>query len=212
MGCSHSQKLAHAQSKIFQQPWFTNAFAAKVQREVKQLQDPEGTAGRTDSTKPHWVRVASMTKIPKKLLQRPWTPSQVKLVRRLLRWKANMYHISPDFEDECMLQAVIAQNTAAVRLLRDVRHVEFNKSQKNAAITSGGNKAILELIMSSDKHMLSLIRLPIDERLLEWASCMVERRDPMGRPLLRVLLEKSNEGSVPGGAKSLQYRIGESGK
>ena len=187
-----AELLAHAQTLVFQQSWFSNNFARKVQREVQRLQKvQEGTVDPLRYKVSRYVRAACLTKIPGELLlQKPWGPAKVKLIRRLLRWGATIPTKPRSIARNAMMNAIVEHRYPAVNLLYKYGQVQFEHKHFRAAILGDCDKRIVEMIVESNNRRPFID--PFDRRVYDQAMLMDQAGNPMVRQILRDVLRKAN--------------------
>ena len=178
--------LGYTQTLVFRQPWFSNNFARKVQREVLRFQDvQEGTVDPLIYQDSRRVRAANLTEIPKELLlQRPWAPAKVKLIHRMLQWGAKILTEHEYILGRAMMNAIIEHSYLAVNLLSIYCRVPFHHKHFRAAILSGCDERIVEMIVGSNKRPPWPFIDPSDRRVYDRLMQMDRAGNPMGRQIL----------------------------
>ena len=187
--------LRHAQTVVFQQPWFSNNFARKLQREVLRLQKvPERIVDPRRYRATRRVRVVSLTQIPRELmLQKPWGPAKVKLIHRLLKWGAVIPTRPKYIARDAMMNAIVENKYLAVNLLYEYGKVRFHHKHFQAAILVDCDRRIVEMIIESSNSQPRPFLDPFDRRIYERAMLMESAGNPMGRQILKDVLWKGNE-------------------
>ena len=190
-----AKKVGRAQTLVFQQSWFSNNFARKLQREIMRLQKARlGTINHPEGRPYCRVRASFFAEIPRELLlQKSWGPTKVKLLHRLLRWGVRLpnkpYHIQP----EAMLNAILKNNYRAVNILHNHGGVDFHHKHFQAAVLHDCERRIIEMILEdNDKHRRPFIDSSdktVYNRLMEWDQA----RNPMGRQILEDVFWRENE-------------------
>ena len=185
--------LGRRQTLVFQQPWFSNNFARKVQREVLRLEEVQaGTVNPYQGRR--YVRVAVLTKIPRGLLlQKPWGPTKVKLIHRMLQWGATIPMRPQYIVRRAMMNAIIENIYQAVNLLHKSGKVPFHHKHFRAAIQGGCDKRIVEMMIESNKRQPRPFIDPSDRRTYVRVILMERAGDPMGRRILKDVSWRVNE-------------------
>ena len=187
--------LGRAQTLVFQQPWFSNNFARKVQRELQRFQQlRERTVDPIRYDFHGRVRAADLTGIPKELLlQKPWGPAKVKLIHRLLQWGATIPTRPKYIARNALMNAIVENKYLAVNLLHKYGEVSFHHKHFQAAILGDCDKRIVEMIVEANNSQPRPFINPFDRRIYDRAMLMDQAGNPMGRQLLKDVLWRGNE-------------------
>ena len=183
----NNEKVGGAQTLVFQQSWFSNNFARKLQREIMRLQKARlGTVRDPEGHPCCRVRASSFAEIPSELLlQKSWGPTKVKLLHRLLHWGVRLTNKPYYIQREAMLNAILKNNYRAVNILHNHGGVNFHHEHFQAAVLRDCEKRIIEMIVeSNNKHHSPFIDSSdksVYNTLMEW--------DQVGNPIGRRILE-----------------------
>ena len=184
-----------AQSLVLRQPWFSNSFARKLQREV--LRRKKAQRGRVNRLRYHRsrrVHLELLTRIPKELLLRkPWGPAKVKLIYRLLQWGAAIPKRPKHIADNAMMNAIVENKYLAVNLLHKYCQVRFIHQHFLAAVLGDCDKRIVEMIIGSNNSQPQPFINRYDHRIYGKAKLLDEAGNPLGRQLLKHVLWRGFE-------------------
>ena len=184
-----------AQNLVLRQPWFSNNFARKLQREV--LRRKKAQRGRVNRLRYHRSRrvyLELLTRIPKELLLRkPWSPAKVKLIHRLLQWGAAIPKRPKHIADNAMMNAIVENKYLAVNLLHNYCQVRFIHQHFLAAVLGDCDKRIVEMIIGFNNSQPQPFINRYDHRIYEKAKLLDEAGNPLGRQLLKHVLWRGFE-------------------
>lgn len=198
----NTKVLNRAWNLILRQPWFSNNFARKLQREVLRRQKVQARRSYPRRARRHYpshrVRLAYLTELPKELLlQKPWGPAKVKLIHRLLQWDAGIPTRPRHIADNAMMNAIVENNYPAVNILHKYGRVRFNHQHFRAALLGDCDKRIVEMILGFNNSQPQPFINRFDKQIYDRAKQMDQARNPIGRQLLKDVLWKGYERDLP---------------
>ena len=212
-GKTRPEKLGRTHTLVFQQPWFSKAFARKVQREVMQLrkvqQDTGGHAMRHPERLMHHpsrpVRVEFLDQIPSEvLLGGLWDQAKVNFIRGLLNWGATIPTKPRSTAPAAMKYAICQDQYLAVRLLHNTGKVPFDHRHFQSAVLNGCEWRIVEMILESNQNQPEPFIDPFDRRIYKRAMELEWDGDPMGRQIRDGVVWKGNQRELPVATRKLR--------
>lgn len=192
-----ARNLGRAQTLVFQQSWFSNNFARKVQREIMRLQKAQqGTVNDSGVHPDQHVRAAFFTEMPRELLlQKSWGQAKVKLLHRLLKWGVRLPLRPYNIQRQAMMNAILKNNYRAVNILHSHGGVHFHHRHFKVAVLYGCERRIIEMIVeTNNKHRRPFIDTSdrrVYNRVMEWDQA----GKPMGRQLLKDVFDVFRRGN-----------------
>ena len=190
-----AKKVGRAQTLVFQQSWFSNNFARKLQREIMRLQKARlGTVNHPEGRPYCRVRASFFAEIPRELLlQKSWGPTKVKLLHRLLRWGVRLPNKPYHIQREAMLNAILKNNFRAVNILHNHGGVCFHHKHFQAAVLHDCETRIVNMMMETNNNGPNWFIDPSDEMVYNRAMDLYQAGDPMSRQLLKAVFRRGDQ-------------------